>query len=129
MKESVELKETFQVKPSVIYKAWLNSESHTDMTGGEAVCSDENGASFTAWDEYICGSNKSLIPNEEIVQNWRTVEFEDEDDDSELTIRLKEVDGGCELTLIHSNIPEGQTQYQEGWVDNYMAPMREYFNK
>lgn len=127
MKESVEIKETFNVKPSVIYNAWLNSEDHSNMTGGEANCSNVVGAPFSAWDEYINGSNKALTPNEEIVQNWRTVEFEDDDEDSELTIRLKEVDAGCELTLIHNNIPEGQTQYEQGWVDNYIVPMRDYF--
>jgi activator of HSP90 ATPase len=128
MKESVEIKETFNTKPSAIYNAWLNSKEHGDMTGGEANCSDEVGGEFSAWDEYIQGSNKSLTANEEIIQNWRTLEFEESDEDSELTIRLKEVDGGCELTLLHTNIPEGQTQYKDGWVENYIEPMKAYFN-
>lgn len=127
MKESLEIKKTFNLKPSAIYNAWLNSEEHSNMTGGEAVCSDAVGGSFTAWDEYISGSNKSLKTDEVIVQNWRTIEFDDSDEDSELTIRLKETDHGCEMTLIHSNIPEGQTQYEQGWVDNYIVPMKAYF--
>lgn len=127
MKESVEITETFGVSAAEIYKAWLESKAHSDMTGGEAVCSNEVGQSFTAWDEYISGTNKSLVANAEIIQSWRTVEFEEADEDSELTIRLKDVEKGCELTLIHSNIPEGQTQYKNGWVENYIEPMKRYF--
>lgn len=127
MKESLEHKETFTATAEAIYNAWLDSGKHTEMTGGEAVCSGEVGGAFSAWDGYISGSNKALKPNEEIVQNWRTVEFAEDDEDSELIVRLKDVDGGCELTLIHTHIPEGQTQYEQGWVDNYFVPMREYF--
>jgi activator of HSP90 ATPase len=127
MRETFELKETFNVKPSVIYKAWLNSEEHSKMTGGEAQCSNEIGGTFFAWDRYISGTNKSLRINEEIIQSWRTFEFKDTDEDSELIIRLKEIQEGCELTLIHTNIPEGQTQYKQGWIDNYFTPMKNYF--
>ena len=129
MKESFEIKETFNAKPSEIYEAWLNSEKHAKMVDGEAECSSEEGASFTIWDGYIKGKNISLKPNEEIIQSWRTSEFNEDDDDSKVIIRLKEVNDSTELTLIHSNIPEGQTQYKQGWEDHYFAPMREYFKK
>lgn len=127
MNESIELKETFNVKPSVIYNAWLNSEQHSKMTGGEATCSNKVGGSFIAWDGYISGTNKSLNLNKEIVQTWRTSEFSDTDEDSLLTVHLKEIEQGCELTLTHSNIPEGQTQYEQGWVEHYFTPMKNYF--
>lgn len=127
MKEHFELKASFKLKPSLIYHAWLDSEEHSKMTGGEAICSDQVGESFTAWDGYITGTNKSLSPDTEIIQNWRTLEFAEEDEDSELIIQLEETEQGCELTLIHSNIPEGQTQYEQGWVDNYFVPMKSYF--
>jgi len=127
MKEKFELKETFRVRPAVIYRAWLDTEEHTKMTGGQADCSHEIGGTFTAWNNYISGTNKSLRLNEEIVQSWRTTEFDEDDEDSELIIRLKEIPDGCELSLIHTNIPAGQTQYKQGWIDNYFIPMKEYF--
>ena len=127
MKESLELVHHFNVPPSVIYRAWLDSAEHTNMTGGQANCSAHIGDSFTAWDDYIEGKNIQLIDNQEIVQSWRTIEFEEDEEDSLLTIRLKETKSGTELTLIHTNIPEGQTQYESGWVDNYFTPMSEYF--
>lgn len=127
MKESIKLKEVFKVEPSVIFSAWLNSEKHTKMTGGEASCSNVVGDSFTAWDGYISGRNLELIENEKIVQSWRTTEFDESDEDSKLTILLSKTSEGTELTLIHTNIPEGQTQYRQGWIDHYFTPMRNYF--
>ena len=127
MKGSFELKEIFNVKPSIIYNAWLYSEEHSKMTGGEASCGDKIGDKFSAWDGYIQGRNLKLISNQEIVQSWRTSEFTDNDEDSKLIIRFKEIESGTALTLIHSNIPEGQTQYKQGWIDHYFIPMKQYF--
>ena len=127
MKEGFEIKEMFDATPAEVYHSWLDSESHTQMTGGVANCSKRVGASFSAWDGYITGENIELVKDEKIVQTWRTSEFSEADEDSLLTIILKNVSGGTELTLIHTNIPEGQTQYKEGWVDNYFLPMKAFF--
>lgn len=128
MKESFEIKKKFKnVSPSEIYEAWLDSAKHTEMTGGGADCSPKVGETFTTWDGYITGKNLSLISNQEIIQSWRTTEFEDEDEDSKLIITLKQVVDGTELRLTHSNIPDGETQYKQGWEDFYFIPMKDYF--
>ena len=129
MKNQIELKCIIPASPREIYDAWLNSEGHTAMTGGKAVCSMEEGAAFTAWDGYISGRTIKLVPNEKIVQSWRTSEFAEEDPDSELTVRIAPVDEGSELTLIHNEIPEGQPDYEQGWIDHYLNPMLEHFGK
>ena len=127
-KESFELKAVFNVTPPDLYKAWLDGELHSKMTGGLAECSNEPGGMFTAWDGYISGENKDLIEGSKIVQSWRTTEFEEEDEDSLLTLQFREIENGMtELTLHHSNIPEGQTQYEDGWRDHYFQPMSEFF--
>ncbi len=129
MKEKLELRAVFDVTPSEIYEAWLDGESHGNMTGGEAICSKQVGDSFSAWDGYISGKNLELIDNERIVQSWRTTEFSESDEDSILTINLKRIPQGTELILSHVNIPEGQTQYKKGWIDHYFAPMKAFFRK
>ena len=128
MSEVIELRETFAATTQEIYSAWLSSQLHTRMTGGEANCSDKVGASFTAWDDYISGKNLELFENKKIVQSWRTSEFSQDDEDSILTIQLNEVKEGTELILTHKNIPKGQTQYKQGWIDHYFVPMKEFFN-
>ena len=129
MKIAFQITETFPTTAKNIYNSWLDSELHTLMTGGAAECSKETGGKFSAWDGYISGSNISLDPGKEIVQTWRTTEFADSDEDSKLTIQLKDFEQGCELTLIHENIPEGQHSYRQGWVDHYFNPMKAYFSK
>lgn len=127
MKEEFELRETYQVEPSKIYRAWLDSKLHSNMTGGEAECSNTIGAYFSAWNGYITGENVALVENQKIVQSWRTSEFAESDKDSLLTIELNKIHEGTEIILTHTNIPEGQTQYKKGWIDNYFTPMKEFF--
>ncbi len=128
MKETIILHQHFNASPEDIYNAWLDSKEHTAMTGGEAECSDKAEGVFTTWDGYISGRNIKLVPNMEIVQNWRTSEFLEDDEDSVLKIRLSKVKNGTEMTLHHSNIPEGQLQYETGWKEHYFEPMTEYFD-
>ena len=127
MPTSITLKQQFPVSAKKLYCAWLNSEEHAEMTGGEAECSDVVGGSFSVWDGYITGKNLSLVADLEIVQTWRSTEFKDSDADSKLVVTFKDNREGCELTLIHTNIPDGQPDYEKGWGDHYFRPMREYF--
>lgn len=129
MKESFELSTTFAIPASRIFDAWLDSESHEAMTGGEASCGNQINDPFTAWDGYIWGKNLELESNRLIVQSWRTSEFQENDEDSLLRIELFENEGITTLKLTHSNIPEGQTQYKQGWIDHYFEPMSDYFNQ
>ena len=123
------LKTKINTTAKEFYSNWLSSEGHTNMTGGEATASDQVGDSFTAWDGYIEGKNIELIPYNRIVQSWRTSQFEDHEEDSQIEILLKEVDGQIELTLIHSKVPESGEHYKKGWDNHYFIPIKEYFLK
>ena len=46
-----EISYEFDTDPKTIFTAWLNSEKHSEMTGGEAITSNIEGKEFTAWDE------------------------------------------------------------------------------
>ena len=123
------LRTTLSATSEQIYKAWLTSKGHSQMTGGTAIASNEIGGSFTAWDGYITGHNILLEPNSRIVQSWRTSQFEEGEKDSQIEILLNENNGETELTLIHSNIPESGEHYRKGWDEHYFQPMKEYFSK
>jgi len=121
---------TLPASAAEIYQAWLDSQAHSEMTGGEARQSDQVGAAVSAWDDYISGRNLELVPAERIVQSWRTTQFTDEHEDSVIVVTLDEVEDGTLLTLVHRNVPEEQTGYERGgWQEHYFEPMKEYFAK
>ena len=130
MKTKFVVKAEFQVEPETIFKAWLSSEGHSDMTGSPAKVQPRVGGKFTAWDGYIAGKTLELDPYTRILQAWRTTEFADADPDSTIEIILESSKMGTRLTLKHSGIPATQTaDYETGWEDSYFAPMRAYFSK
>lgn len=122
------LTSTIPATPQEIYEAWLDSIGHSEMTGAEAVMSDEVGAEVSAWDGYISGRNLELVPGERIVQSWRTTRFSDDHEDSIISVTLEPTEEGTLLTLVHSNVPDDQTSYEEeGWQSQYFEPMQAYF--
>ncbi len=128
MLEEFEVTDVIPATPQQIYDAWLDSDGHTNMTGGGADASPEVGARFTAWDGYITGENLELEPHKRIVQSWRSSEFPAGTNDSRLEVILGEVDGGTKITLRHSEITDGRGEsYEGGWMDNYFEPMKAYF--
>ena len=127
MSISFEVSESFPASPEEIYAAWLDSDGHSAMTGGLARASAEVGAEFEAWDGYIRGRTLELELGKRILQSWRTSEFEDSDPDSEIEVIFTPIEGGTKVTLRHSNLPPHGMQYQQGWMDHYFSPMKEYF--
>ena len=110
-----------------IYNAWLSSEGHTLMTGSPASVSAGVGGEFNAWDGYIRGRNLDLEYGKRIVQSWRTTEFSDDEDDSQIEVTLEPVGDQTKVTLRHTGLPPHGMQYEQGWVEAYIEPMKEYF--
>jgi uncharacterized protein YndB with AHSA1/START domain len=112
-----------------LYAAWLDGERHGAFTGGTANVESHIGGRHTAWDGYIEGEILELEPNRRIVQSWRSLDFPNDAPYSRLELVMTPTsDGGTEVQLIHSEIPEGQgDDYKEGWVSHYFEPMQRYF--
>ena len=113
--------------PEDIYHSWLNSKEHELMTGSPAEISDQVEGEFSAWDGYITGKNLELNPPLRIFQSWRTTEFETSDPDSLLEITFVAEGPATRVTIRHSELPDHGMQYQQGWIDAYFNPMKEYF--
>ncbi len=130
MKNNIKISTTLPVSPEIVYKAWLNSKEHSAFTGNKAKATIKVGGSFSAWDNYISGKNLELEPFKRIVQSWRSTDFPNSSEDSRLELIFEKTSGGTKLTLIHSNIPEGQADsYKKGWKEFYFTPMKKYFEK
>ena len=112
-----------------LYNAWLDSETHSAFTGSPAQIDPHVGGKFTAWDGYIQGHTLETEPFRRILQAWRTTEFPEDSPDSRLEILIEEVNDGVQITLVHSDIPEGQGEdYRQGWSEYYFDPMGRYFS-
>jgi activator of HSP90 ATPase len=128
MADSFRVSAVLPTSPQEVYDAWLDGDQHGAFTGAEAAIEPGIGGAFSAWDGYISGTTLELDPPGRIVQAWRTTEFPLGSPDSRLEILLEEATEGTRITLVHTEIPEGQgPSYEKGWQDFYFAPMREYF--
>jgi activator of HSP90 ATPase len=116
--------------PDDIHAAWMSSAGHSAMTGAEAHVDPALGGPFDAWDGYITGRTLALEPGRRIVQSWRTSEFDDTHEDSQIEVLLAPEGEGTRVTIRHTNVPDGQTGYEQGgWQESYFDPMREYFGR
>jgi uncharacterized protein YndB with AHSA1/START domain len=123
-----EVSDQIPATPEEIFGAWLSSEGHSAMTGGEAHIDPAFGGKFDAWDGYIHGTTIDAIPFTKIVQTWRSANFTDEHEDSRIEVTLEGNDDGTLVTIRHSNVPEDQKGYEDGgWQKSYFDPMRSYF--
>ncbi len=119
---------TLPASPEAVYDAWLNSACHGAMTGSPARIGKRVGEPYAAWDGYIVGATLELVPGRRIVQSWRTSDFASNDRDSTITVELEPTKTGTRLTLTHTGVPDGQTDYENGgWRDFYFSPMKAYF--
>lgn len=116
------------VTPRRIYDAWLSSEEHSAFTGSPAEISSRKGSRFTAHDGYIQGANVELERGKRIVQTWRTSDFPEDAEDSQLEITFLQTDSGTRIVINHGGLPEGQGErYHSAWGKNYFKPMSRYF--
>jgi activator of HSP90 ATPase len=123
-----EVSDTIPSTPHETYEAWMSSEGHSAMTGAVAQVDPRVGGAHSAWDGYITGRTVALEPGRRIVQTWRTSDFADEQPDSQIEVLLEPVEGGTRLTIRHTNVPDGQSGYEQGgWQESYFNPMRAYF--
>ena len=99
------------------------------MTESPSRVSAVAGETFEAGEGYIQGKNLELEAPTRILQLWRTSEFEDTDKDSLLEIMFTPEAEGTRVTIRHSGLPAHGMQYQQGWIDFYFKPMKEYFGK
>lgn len=128
--ETVLVSEVIPAAPERIYAAWLDSRMHSRFTGDTATVQPFVGGRHTAFGGYIEGRTVEMIDGRRIVQTWRSTEFPAGAADSRLEVQLEPTLGGTLVTLLHTEIPEGQSdRYRQGWLEYYLGPMKKYFGR
>jgi len=120
---------TFKASPKTIYEMLMDSRKHAAFTGSKAKISRKVGGKFTAYDDYISGTNLELVPNKKIVQSWRGNDWP-EGHFSQATFAFKAVKGGTRLTFIQTGVPAEQYEgIKKGWIEFYWEPMKAVLGK
>jgi activator of HSP90 ATPase len=116
------------VTPADLYELFMDSDKHSAATGAPAGINRKVGGKWSAFSGMICGKNLALLPNQMIVQTWRSTAWKAADPDSVLVVRFEKcASGGATVHLAHVGVPQydhkGVTQ---GWIKYYWEPWRKY---
>lgn len=119
---------TLPALPAVLYGMYLDPETHSAFTGGGAVwITAIPGTKWSAFDGRIHGIILTLAPNRQIVQSWRSFEWEEGDLDSILILTFWPQADGTRLELIHANVPDRlYDTLLAGWPQRYWQPWEAY---
>jgi uncharacterized protein YndB with AHSA1/START domain len=106
----------------------LSAAMKSGMPPGAAptAISREVGGAFSLFGGYIVGRHIELVPNERIVQAWRTGEWKP-GVYSVARFELIEQSSATKLVFDHTGFPEGAAQHlAEGWKMNYWEPLEKF---
>jgi len=114
--------------PAMLYALFMDSAKHSAATGMPAKISAKLGGKWSAFGGMIHGKTLALVPNQMIVQTWRSTGWKKTDPDSIVVAQFeKSASGGATVYLTHIGVPEhdhkGVTQ---GWTKYYWDPWRKY---
>jgi activator of HSP90 ATPase len=127
MTRAIEQAATFKSTPADLYELFMDSAKHSAATGAPAKISRKVGGKWSAHSGMIGGKNLALVPNQMIVQAWRSKQWKATDPDSILVVRFEKAPSGARVHLSHVGVPQhdhkGVTQ---GWRKYYWEPWKKY---
>lgn len=120
----------FNTTPIELYSWFMDSKKHSEFTGGKAIIGKKVGDKITAWDGYIEGKNKKLVPGKLIIQEWRATDWPD-GVYSEATFKFASLDKNkTKLEFTQTGVPEEQYKsIKQGWTDYYWDPLKKTLKK
>ena len=126
MCKTIKHKVRFKVPPTTVYDLLADSRKRTEVTGREALMSDEVGGKFSTDAGQVTGVNVDLVPGRRLVQAWRRQDFpEGIYSMAAITLALTP-GGGTELVLTHRGVPKHLLdEIEDYWRLVYWAPMKE----
>ncbi len=134
--ESIHQERTFQASRKRVYEALLDTKLF-DAALREAMKSmalknkpsqinPQAGGTFSLFGGHILGRQVELVPNERIVQAWRTADWHP-GVYSIARFELMEEGAATKLVFDHTGFPVGQAQsLLEGWNAHYWGPLAKY---
>jgi activator of HSP90 ATPase len=133
MKKTGVIEQEINIKctPQALYEAFMDSKIHSKFTEGKAKISRDIGGNFSIFEGTINGQNIELIPDQKIVQAWRSEgENWPKGYYSTITLIFESTDEGTLIKFTHVDVPEGALEsVEEGWKSYYWDPLKELLEK
>ena len=135
--ESIHQEISFKASRRRVYEALTETkqfEKVMELSGGNSPAlgseptsiSNQLGGAFTLFGGHIIGRQIELIPNEQIVQAWRVVDWES-GLYSMARFQLKEQGSGTRIVFDHTGFPKGQGEHlAAGWRGHYWEPLEKF---
>ncbi len=137
--ESIHQEPVFKASRKRVYEALTNAKQFQKVVllsaamssgmvppGKPAEISTESGGTFSLFGGYIFGRHIELVPNERIVQAWRTAEWEP-GAYSIAKFELAEQGAGTKIIFDHTGFRKGQGEHlAAGWKANYWGPLEKF---
>jgi activator of HSP90 ATPase len=117
--------------PSELYAMYLDAPTHAAFTGGGAVAiAPVTGTEWSAFDGRIHGRILALTPAREIVQSWRSFEWDAAELDAVLVLAFAESGEGSRVDLVQVGVPERlYDTLVSGWPVRYWQPWQAYLER
>ena len=121
--QEIDLKAT----PARIYAVLLDSKQFTAFSHEPADIHVEPGGTFSMFGARILGRNVELVPNQRIVQAWRSAGW-DPGTYSIVRFDFKEQGTQTRVVLDHTGFPAGAyDSLFAGWKSHYWDPLQLFF--
>jgi len=125
LRQEIGLKTT----PQRVYQILLDSKQFAAFTGMPAEIDPKPGGALSVFGGMIVGRNLELIPNQRIVQAWRSAGW-GPGVYSVVKFELKPDGTGTMVVLDHTGFPEGSFDHLDpGWYLRYWEPLKKYLGE
>ena len=124
--ESIHQETVFKASRKRVYEAITDEKQFSKMTGLPAEISREAGGAFSCFQGQIKGRHVELVPNQSIVQAWRSEGWA-VGIYSIARFVLVEQGSGTKIVFDHTGFPVGQAEHLvDGWKGHYWEPLEKY---
>lgn len=117
--------------PDRLYRQYLDPVAHAAFTGGgEVQIAAKVGAEFVGFGGRITGCILALTAERQVVQSWRSFEFQAGELDSILVLTFTAEGKESRVDLVQTSVPEQLHQtLQNNWPMRYFDPWRAWLEQ
>ncbi|MFA6042415.1 MAG: SRPBCC domain-containing protein [Patescibacteria group bacterium] len=119
---------TFNASPAEVFDALTDSRKLAAWSG-EGIVQPKVGGRFAMFDGWVSGKVLAYKPGKELGYTWKTTEWAEAWEPSEVRYTFAKTKTGTKVTLTHANLPNAKEarEHKVGWSEHVFEPLAEYF--